>query len=185
MMTQRKILIILLVFLWILFLGSRFAVPQSPEEKLSKQDFHWLKDVLNTTRGSKTFSGKIVVLLDSESGSAAELFARVMQLEKRGIVVGDRSSGKVMEGRLHPHDVGTMKGTFTFAVSITEADLLMVDGRSLENVGVIPDERVIPLATDLAVGRDPVLARGAELASPLHQLPPEPVYDSRRSVGTA
>jgi hypothetical protein len=119
----------------------------------------------------KSFAGKMVVLVDSESASAAELFARAIQLEKRGVVVGDRSSGKVMEGRVHPHDVETMKGVFRFAVLITEADLIMSDGKSLENSGVIPDERVIPSGADLAAGRDPALARAAELVG--IQLSPE------------
>jgi carboxyl-terminal processing protease len=115
------------------------------------------------SRGSKTFAGKVVVLVDSESASAAELFARVMQLEKRGIVVGDRSSGKVMESLMYPHDVGTMSGVFRFGVRITDADLIMADGKSLESSGVMPDERMVPTAADLAAGRDPALARAAEL----------------------
>jgi C-terminal processing protease CtpA/Prc len=79
------------------------------------------------------------------------------------MVVGDRSSGKVMESRMHPHEVETMEGLFLFGVFITQADLIMADGKSLENIGVVPDERVVPLATDLATGRDPALARAAQL----------------------
>lgn len=44
------------------------------------------------TRGDKYYKGKVVVLIDSESGSASEIFARVMQLEKRGTVIGERSA---------------------------------------------------------------------------------------------
>ena len=67
-----------------------------------------------------------------------------------------------MESRHYSEQTGS--GTVIFyGVSITDADLIMSDGKSLEHTGVTPDEVLLPSAVDLATGRDPVLARAAEL----------------------
>jgi len=128
------------------------------DEKSRKES----KPMLAKTRGKDVFTGKMIVLIDSNSGSASELFARVMQLEKRAIVIGDRSAGAVMESRHYEHEVGIDVVAF-YGVSITEADLIMADGKSLEHVGVTPDEIMLPTAKDLAAKRDPVLAYAASL----------------------
>jgi C-terminal processing protease CtpA/Prc len=108
------------------------------------------------------FTGKLIVLVDSKSASAAELFARVVQLEKRGVVIGDRSSGSVMEARHYEEKVGADTVIF-FGASITDSDLIMTDGQSLEHHGVTPNEIALPTGKDLAAGRDPLMAHAAEL----------------------
>jgi len=107
------------------------------------------------------FSGKLVVLIDSRSASASELFARVVQLQKRATVMGDLSAGAVMEARHFGHKQGADTVVF-YGASVTEANLVMTDGKSLEHVGVTPDTLLLPTAADLAAGRDPVLAKAAE-----------------------
>jgi C-terminal processing protease CtpA/Prc len=113
-------------------------------------------------RRGPTYTGKVVVLVDSRSASCAELFARVMQLERRGTVVGDRTAGAVMQSRQFPMSMGVEIVTL-YGVSITHADVIMADGRSLERVGVAPDEVRLPSAADMAARRDPVLAYAASL----------------------
>ena len=90
------------------------------------------------------------------------MFARVVQLEKRGVVIGDRSSGSVMEARHYEEKIGLDTVIF-FGVSVTESDLIMTDGQSLEHKGVTPNVIVLPTAKDLAADRDPVMAHAAEL----------------------
>jgi C-terminal processing protease CtpA/Prc len=112
---------------------------------------------------SRHFDGKLTVLVDSQSASAAELFARTVQIEKRGMILGDLSSGSVMESKQYSYQTGQVSAVF-FGASITDADLIMKDGNSLEHVGVSPDERILPSASDLAEGRDVALARAVELS---------------------
>ena len=120
------------------------------------------KPSMAKTRGGDIFKGQLVVLIDSESLSASEAFARVIQLEKRGTVVGDRSGGAVMQSKYFDHQSG-VGSVLYYGASITVSDLIMSDGKSLEKVGVIPDETKLPTGADLAANRDPVLAHALSL----------------------
>jgi C-terminal processing protease CtpA/Prc len=120
------------------------------------------KPLVAKTRADNAFKGNLVVLVDSQSGSAAELFARVVQLEKRGAIVGDRSAGAVMRSKFYDHQSGT-ESVALYGASITDADITMTDGKSLEPAGVPPDRLLLPTGADLAAQRDPVLALAAAL----------------------
>ena len=121
------------------------------------------KPQLAKKRGDAPFTGQLIVLVDSESASASELFARITQLEKRGTVLGDNTAGAVMTSKLYDHESGVGRVLY-FGASVTVADMIMPDGKSLEHVGVTPDELVVPTPADLLASRDPVLARAAKLA---------------------
>lgn len=133
------------------------------KEDLKIADFKGRKEmkpqVAKLHKGQQ-FKGKLVVLIDSESGSAAEIFARTIQLEQRGIVMGDRSAGAVMRSRFYNHELGTDTVVF-YGASITDADVIMSDGKSLERVGVTPDEIVLPTAKEMAAKHDTVLSKAA------------------------
>jgi carboxyl-terminal processing protease len=129
-----------------------------------------MKPLKSQPHRDRNFKGKLIVLIDSRSASAAEIFARVVQLEKRGAVIGDRSSGAVMQSRGFRQMLGQGEGVF-YGASITNADVIMPDGKSLEGIGVTPDELLLPAAADLAANRDPVLSRAAAMAG--FELPPD------------
>lgn len=112
---------------------------------------------------SNGFKGDLTILINEGSASASEVFSRLVQLEKRGKVIGDKSMGAVMESQLHELNSGI--GSMLIAgTSVTMADLVMSDGKSLEKVGVAPDEVMLPTGADLAATKDPVLAYAAKLS---------------------
>ena len=99
---------------------------------------------------SDRVDAKIFVLIDSETASAAEVFARILQLQGKATVIGDRSAGSVMTSRYFPvdEDMGS---------SITVADFVLFNGERLEGVGVTPDIRAVETPRHVAEGGDPVL----------------------------
>lgn len=116
-------------------------------------------------RNKDPFRGMMVVLINSGSGSSSEIFSRVMQLEGRAVLVGDRSAGAVVGARVFPHTVGAgLEGrSLTYATQITVLDVIMADGQRLERIGVIPDHPVLPRATDVTARTDPAMVKALEL----------------------
>lgn len=153
------------------WLGGLFHSDVKIADRVSRKR---TEPVLAKSSRHHVFDGKLIVLVDSGSASAAEMFARVVQIGKRGTVLGDRTSGMTMEAKFFPHRIGTtafQDNFLIFGAQITSAELVMTDGKSLEHVGVTPDETLLPSGADLAANRDPVLTRAAELAGV--QLDPE------------
>lgn len=125
------------------------------------------KERIAKSQKEKVFKGELVVLIDSNSASASEVFSRVIQLEKRGKVVGDVSAGAVMTSNFitmtNSRGVPGFETLSFFAINLTVADLIMSDGNRLENVGVIPDHPVGPTGKALFEKSDPVLTYSAGL----------------------
>lgn len=119
-------------------------------------------DPIRSKLKGEAFNGKLAVLIDSGSGSASEIFARLIQLEKRGQVVGDVSAGAVLQAKQSTLFLGA-GDEIIYGVSVTNADVIMSDGKSLENSAVHPDVLINPSAADLAAGADPVLAEALRM----------------------
>jgi carboxyl-terminal processing protease len=142
-----------------LMLGSVFDHDAKIADRVGRKDS---KPIIAKKLGTP-FTGKIVVLIDARSASCAELFARTIQLEHRGTVIGDKSAGAVMEAGEFAETTGG-DTVVPYGFEITDANLIMGDGKSLEKIGVTPDEEVLPTQKDLAASLDPVLSRAATLA---------------------
>ncbi len=123
------------------------------------------KDHVGRTMKDKAYTGDMIILIDSDSASASEVFARVMQIEKRAKILGDVSSGKVMTSNFIPMAAERgpdIRFTYSvFAMNITVADLIMSDGQRLEKIGVVPDQFAMPTPGAIRDRRDPVLALAA------------------------
>ncbi|MEO1495944.1 MAG: S41 family peptidase [Planctomycetota bacterium] len=94
-----------------------------------------------------TWQMPLVVLIDSDSASASEIFAAAILDNRRGKIVGDRSFGK-----------GSVQGIFPMShagagVRLTTAKFYSPAGRPISKVGVKPDI-VVRHATSVADGRE-------------------------------
>lgn len=118
------------------------------------------EELLRVKGKGSAFGGPLVVLVDSRSASAAEIFAHVVQATGRGTVIGDRTAGAVMRGRFTQHRLGGAV-VVGYATIITDGDLVLSDGTRLEKRGVHPGTVLLPTSEDLAKERDPVLSHAA------------------------
>lgn len=107
--------------------------------------------------GAARFSGRVVVLVGSNSFSSAEVFAYVMQHHERAMIVGETTAGEVLGSRrFRLPDGGNLQ------LSVT--DYRRLDGERLEDHGVHPDV-VLPsdLVTGRAVSDDPAVATALQM----------------------
>lgn len=97
----------------------------------------------------KPFSQPLVILMNTGSASASELTAAALQGIGRAHVIGDGSCGCLL-GYL-----GYANVPGGGALAYSELGFAFRDGRQVEGVGLVPDERVNPTVADLVSGRDP------------------------------
>lgn len=104
------------------------------------------------------YAGRVVILTEGATGSAAEIFAHVLQFHGRATVVGRPTAGAVIYSRSYALPGGGR-------LQVPVVDYVGLDGARLEGRGVTPD-RVVPAATlaERRAGLDPDLAAALEVA---------------------
>lgn len=112
---------------------------------------------------SPHITSPLYVMLDSASASASEMFARSMQIHKRAVIIGDRSSGRVNSAQFFWKPIGSWEAV-EFGTEIAVSKVVMEDGQALETRGVTPDEFCIPTPADMRGEKDPCLDRALAIA---------------------
>ena len=137
------------------FTGETFDMAQSVSRKKSES--------LRVKPLSPRLTSPLFILVDSASASASEMFARSMQIHKRAVVIGDRTSGRVNAARFFWHNSGPDEDV-EFGTEIAVSKVVMEDGQVLENRGVTPDELCLPTQPDLRGEKDPCLDHALAMA---------------------
>lgn len=97
--------------------------------------------------GSARYGGRVVVLVDRATASAAEIFAAVLQDHGRATIIGRPTAGAVLASWFHELPDGGQ-------LQLSREDYHAPKGRRLEGGGVKPDVHVVRTLADVRSGRD-------------------------------
>jgi len=101
--------------------------------------------------GSARYAGRVALLVDGATASAAEIFAAVLQAHHRAVVIGRPTAGAVLASWFHRLPDGG-------ELQLSREDYIAPQGYRLEGRGVTPDIASAFSLADLRAGRDPDLA---------------------------
>lgn len=87
------------------------------------------------------FKAPIAILVNQDSGSAAELFSGIMQFRKRAVVFGTNTAGQVLLKSMFPMDDGSM-------IALVTAPGYYPDGTQFSFHGITPDQVIYDAPKD-------------------------------------
>jgi C-terminal processing protease CtpA/Prc len=131
-------------------------------------------DRLHVSGGDGSFHGTVLVLIDAETGMYAEMLARIVQWKQRGVIIGDRTMGRIFKEEHYGRARGVSFNFTNAFVSVPAGEVVLAAEPQLDGRGVIPDLLLIPKPSDLAGRRDVVLAKA--LAMLKENVSPEEAY---------
>jgi hypothetical protein len=100
--------------------------------------------VARVTPRTPHFAGRVFVIVNGRTGSASEPLAHLIKSTRRGVIVGERTAGRMLLALPHPLKDG-------WVATLPVADFALPDGGRLEGRGVQPDVRTSPDEVFLAV----------------------------------
>jgi carboxyl-terminal processing protease len=105
---------------------------------------------LSWSWGSARYPGPLAILVGPGTGSAAEIFAAVLQEHGRARVVGTKTPGAVLASQFYALPDGGQ-------LQLSREDYVTPRGRRLEGAGVRPDVELRPTLAQWRAGEDPML----------------------------
>jgi carboxyl-terminal processing protease len=106
--------------------------------------------------GRRRFHGRVALLVNQHTKSAAEMVASFASTNQLATLVGSRTAGEVL-GAVN-FQVGE-----GYRLRIPIGGWMTWDDKLLEGTGTNPDVDVVPTIDDLRAGKDPALSRALEL----------------------
>lgn len=97
--------------------------------------------------GSAHYRGRVVILVDNATASAAEIFSAVLKDHRRATIVGRKTAGAVLASWFEPLPDGG-------ELQLSREDYVAPNGRRIEGNGVEPDIVVTRTLADVRAGRD-------------------------------
>ncbi|MBP6003259.1 MAG: hypothetical protein KA746_07480 [Pyrinomonadaceae bacterium] len=116
------------------------------------------------TSKAKNYKGRVVVLVDGQSVSAAELFASALQENGRAVIVGDTTAGEALPAMSVALPTG---GVFMYPF----ANFKTRSGTFLEGLGVKPDFQTSLDRRSLLAGTDTQLQKALSLIAESKTIP--------------
>jgi C-terminal processing protease CtpA/Prc len=133
----------------IAFSNKFIAAPDVMGEEIGRKKTEKLE--LSPARGA--YNVPMAILVDSQTSSSAEFFAKHFQRTKKAIVIGDTTAGRAVWSRFWGERIGVERFV-PFGVQISVARMVFPDGDEIEGKGVIPDQKCVPTEADLVEGDD-------------------------------
>ena len=97
--------------------------------------------------GSAHYRGRVVILVDNATASAAEIFSAVLKDHRRATIVGRKTAGAVLASWFEPLPDGG-------ELQLSREDYVAPNGRRIEGNGVEPDIVVTRTLADVRAGHD-------------------------------